>query len=292
MIFNVGSINVDHVYRVARMPAPGETLAVRSYRRFLGGKGANQSVAITRSGGRVRHIGAIGPDGGWAAETLSRMGVDTAHLRRVEEPTGHAVIVVDDAGENQILICGGANRCLSHDQISQELAAAVPGNDWVLVQNETNLVAEMVALAKSRGLKVAYSAAPFVPEDALALLGVVDLLAVNEGEAQMLAEACGCAVADLPCAAVLITRGGDGAVLRSGGIVSEQPAFAVLASDTTGAGDTFLGAFLARYAANREARPALRYAAAASALQVTRPGAADAIPEEREVTALLDGGGG
>jgi len=287
MIVNFGSVNIDHVYRVARMPQPAETVVARSYRRYLGGKGANQSIAIVRSGGEVRHVGAIGPDGNWMAEELRTAGVDPSRLARVDEPTGHAIIVVDDAGENQILVSGGANLCISPDRVEKELSALAGGGHWVLLQNEVNGVPDIVARAKAAGFTVAYSAAPFVAEAAMAVIDDVDLLALNQLEAEALAKAAGTTVADLPVAQLLVTRGAEGAFLRAGGTIIEQPAFAVTALDTTGAGDSFLGAFLARCTSGAAAAEAMRYAAAAAALQVTRPGAAAAIPYHAEVMRFL-----
>ncbi len=286
-IINFGSINIDHVYRVARMPAPGETLTVKSYDRFLGGKGANQSIAIAKSGGLVRHVGAIGPDGGWAAEKLQEAGVDPGHLTVVDEPTGHAVILVDDAGENQIVICAGANRCLTIDQIAAELDTANAEDKWVLLQNETNCTSDIVRCAKAAGFRVAYSAAPFVAEETLPLVDSVDLLIVNDVEAKALAVAGGSSMSDMACAELLITRGEHGAEFHHSGSIFKQAAFGVTPVDTTGAGDTFLGAFLARYSQGGDAGEALQFAAAASAIQVTRPGAADAIPDEGEVMNFL-----
>ena len=287
MIINFGSINIDHVYRVPHMPRAGETLAVSSYQKFLGGKGANQSIAITRAGGDVRHIGAVGPDGDWVIQAMRDAGVDPGRLLPVMEATGHAIVVVDDTGENQILICSGANICLSEDQIVSELNAQDGEGNWVLMQNETNLIPEIAEQAKMLGYKVAYSAAPFVAEATLPLLDRVDLIAVNEIEAQSLAGAYGCSVEDLPCAALLVTRGGKGASLYAEQ-VQHQTAFDVEAVDTTGAGDTFLGSFLARYCGGDGIDAALRYAAAASAIQITRLGAADAIPQQAEVAEFLN----
>ncbi len=287
MIFNFGSINIDHVYRVPHMPEPGETLPVRSYERFLGGKGANQSIAIAKAGGDVCHIGAVGPDGKWALEKLNEAGVKTDHVVEVDDATGHAIIMVDSAGENQILICGGANRRLTSEQISQNLSRANAAIDWVLLQNETNLTEEIVKLAKESGLRTAYSAAPFIAEDTVPLLSQIDLLAVNEIEARALAGALSVDFTALPVGQVLVTRGAEGASLYSEGVEFNQRAFPVNPVDTTGAGDAFLGSFLAQYCDGSSPHYALRYAAAASAVQVTQPGAAHAMPSRADVEAFL-----
>jgi len=159
-IFNLGSINIDHVYRVAHLPGPGETVSDIGFASGLGGKGVNQSLAAAAAGARVHHIGAVGADGGWIVERLRAVGIDVSDLATVAAATGHAVVCVDANAENQIVIHGGANRALTVEQIDRALARARPG-DWFLAQNETNLIAEGFARARALGLKTAYAAAPF-----------------------------------------------------------------------------------------------------------------------------------
>ena len=290
-IFNLGSINIDHVYRVAHLPGPGETVSDLGYAQGLGGKGVNQSLAAAAAGARVHHIGAVGADGGWIVERLAAAGVDVADLATVAAATGHAVVCVDAGGENQIVIHGGANRALTVAQIDRALARARPG-DWFLAQNETNLIAEGFARAQALGLKTAYAAAPFEAATAAGLIGSVDLLAVNEVEAGQLAAHLGTAVDTLPVPELLVTLGARGARYRARETVCEVAAFPVTPVDTTGAGDTFLGSFLAARDGGAEPEAALRQAAAAAALQVTRPGAADAIAAADEVAAFLAERGG
>ncbi len=287
MIFNFGSINVDHVYRVAEMPLPGETLTAGSYQKLLGGKGINQSIAIARAGQVPVHIGAVGSDDGWTMEQVKSFGIDTAMIARSTHPTGHAVIYVDEAGENQIVIFGGANRDLKPAQIEKAFETCTGADHWVLVQNETNLLADIVDQAKSAGFKVAYSAAPFVAGTVAEVIDKIDLLAVNEIEAQETARLLGVAVSGIAVPELLITRGSKGVEFHSHGDVHHHPAFQVEAVDTTGAGDTFLGSFLAHHCHGIELTQSLRYASAASALQVTRPGAAVAIPAREEVEIFL-----
>ena len=290
-IFNLGSINIDHVHRVARLPGPGETVAALGYARGLGGKGVNQSLAAAAAGARVHHIGAVGAEGGWIVERLAAAGIDVADLTVVEGATGQGIVCVDAAGENQIVIHGGANRALTLEQIDRALARARPG-DWFLAQNETNLIAEGFARARSLGLRTAYAAAPFEAAAAAGLIGSIDLLALNEVEAGQLAAHLGTAAEALPVPELLVTLGARGARWRAGGTVREVAAFAVTPVDTTGAGDTFLGVFLAARDGGAAPQAALRQAAAAAALQVTRPGAADAIPAGPEVAAFLAERGG
>lgn len=285
MILNFGSINLDLVYRVPHLPGAGETLASTSFERHLGGKGVNQSIAAARAGAKVRHIGCLGPDGDWLREQIAGFGLSTDEIAEVAAPTGHAVIYVDAGAENQIVLFGGSNQSFTTLQIDTALDTARKG-DWVLLQNETNLVPYIAQQARARGLDVAYSAAPF---DANAVRDVIDhvtLLALNEGEAAALRAELGQGPESLGVAHVLVTRGTKGAELHSGGQVFQQDSFAVEAVDTTGAGDTFLGAFMARFIEG-DARAALRFAAAASAVQVARHGAATAIPDAEEVEAFL-----
>ncbi len=290
-IFNLGSINIDHVYRVAHLPGPGETVSDLGYAQGLGGKGVNQSLAAAAAGARVHHIGAVGADGAWIVERLAAAGVDVADLATVAAATGHAVVCVDAGGENQIVIHGGANRALTVEQIDRALARARPG-DWFLAQNETNLIAEGFARAQALGLKTAYAAAPFEAATAAGLIGSVDLLAVNEVEAGQLAAHLGTAADALPVPELLVTLGARGARYRARETVCEVAAFPVTPVDTTGAGDTFLGSFLAARDGGAAPEAALRQAAAAAALQVTRPGAADAIAAADEVAAFLAERGG
>ena len=285
-ILNIGSVNIDNAYRVTRHPSPGETILDKGYLRGLGGKGANMSLAAAAAGAAVRHAGAIGADGTWCRDRIAAAGVDVDDLLIIDAATGHALIMVDDAGENVIVVHSGANQALEEAAIDAAIARASPG-DWLLLQNETNLVAYAARAGRDAGLRVAYAAAPFDPVAAGAMMELVDLVAVNEVEARQLAEASGRAVEDLGVPELLITLGARGAVFHTGGDVIETGAFAVTPVDTTGAGDTFLGFFLAGLDTGAGPAAALRRAAAAAALQVTRPGAAEAIPSAEEVDQFL-----
>ncbi|MCP5075275.1 MAG: ribokinase [Rhodobacteraceae bacterium] len=288
MIINFGSINTDLVYQVDHMPEAGETLAALTHEKFLGGKGLNQSVAIARAGGELRHVGCIGAGDFWIREQVATAGLDLAHVNEVAEPTGHAIIFVDRNGENEIVICGGANQRLSDDMVSTALDGLDGPDHWVLFQNETNLTELVAKTAKDLGFKIAYSAAPFSAAHALPLLPLVDLVAVNETEAAELAAAADLPFEEIGVPMLLVTKGSKGADLCAEGACVHQPAVPVDPVDTTGAGDTFLGSFLARLDLTGDAVGALHYAAFASALQVTRPGAANAIPTEAEVLAYLE----
>jgi ribokinase len=286
MILTIGSVNIDHVHRVSALPGPGETVLDRGYARGLGGKGANQSLAARLAGAEVRHAGAISADGEWCRARLAAAGIDVADLATVEAATGHAVILVDDAGENLIVVHGGANRALSAALVERAIGRAAAG-DWLLLQNETNLVVEAARAGRAAGLRVAYAAAPFDPAATAEVVPHVDLLAVNALEAAQLARHLGTAPETFGAPVLLITEGARGARCWTAAGEIRQAAFAVEPVDTTGAGDTFLGYFLAGLDAGLAVAEALRRAAAAAAIQVTRPGAAEAIPRADEVDAFL-----
>ena len=285
-IFNLGSINVDHVYRLPTLAQPGETIAARTLSRGLGGKGANQSIAAARAGAAVRHVGAIGAADDWVADTLCAAGVDVRGVQRLaDEATGHAIIMVDDGGENAIVIHGGANHALPQAAVTAGLAGIGPG-DTLLLQNETAHQRIAAAQAQAAGARVIYSAAPFDLAAVRDVLPHTSIIAVNEGEAARLQAGI---AGPLPVAGLLVTMGGKGAEYRdlATGRVTRQDAFPVTPVDTTGAGDCFAGWFAAGMDEGLGIEANLRRAAAAAALQVTRPGAAGAMPTLAEVDAIL-----
>lgn len=288
MIYNLGSINADHLYRLTHLPAPGETLAASAYVRGLGGKGANQSVAAARAGAEVRHIGAVGADGRWMVERLESFGVDCSGVAGLGCASGHAIINVDAAGENAIVIHAGANREIPAGVLSAALAGAGEG-DVLILQNETSLQAEAARIAQEKGLFVVYSAAPFDAQAVREVLPFVSLLLLNAVEADQLCSALSVSLDDLPVENVLVTHGAEGAVWHdiARGIDVSVPALKVEAVDTTAAGDTYAGYLIAGLAEGMSVREAMHLAAAAAALKVTRPGTADAIPGRAEVEAFV-----
>jgi ribokinase len=284
-IFNLGSINIDHFYRLPHLPAPGETLAATDYRVGLGGKGANQSAAAAKAGATVVHIGAVGPEGGWTVDRLKGWGVQTDAIARIDTPTGHAIITIDAQGENAIVLFPGANQALPFSVVEQALSTAQPG-DILMLQNETAHQTLAAKLARSKGLRVIYSAAPFDVDAVKAILKYVSILAVNAVEADQLCAALGVTLDDLDVPELLVTRGGDGAEWRGGGKTVTAPPIKVDPVDTTGAGDTFAGYFAAGRDAGMTPAEALALAGAAASLKVTRRGTADAIPTRDEVEAF------
>ncbi len=285
-ILNLGSINVDSVYRLAQLPRPGETIAAADRVTILGGKGLNQSVAIVRAGGRVRHLGAIAQADTWIADRMREDGIDTTHLHlRTQVPTGQALVLLSEDGENSIVLLAGANRTLADSEIVAAISGMAAG-DWLLFQNETNGLERAAQLARTAGLKVAFAAAPFQADAVLPLLDKIDLLAVNEIEhSQLLEAAPGKGLPDT--IALLITRGAKGAEYRIGTQRYEVAGRRAEVVDTTGAGDTFLGYFLASIDSGQDPQPALSRANIAASIQVTRMGASTAIPLATEVDAAI-----
>ncbi len=285
-IFNLGSINLDHFYEVPHLPQPGETLLATAHSTGLGGKGANQSVAAAQAGARVVHIGAVGPDGAWATSRMQALGVDTTHITPVTSATAHAIINVDPAAENAIVVFPGANMEQSLTQVKIALETAKQG-DMLLLQNETNLQVEAATLARAKGLTVIYSAAPFNAKATQALLPLTDILILNAVEMQQLSTATGRAAKSLGPQMIVVTEGSKGGRFVTPEGEGRFPAFPVQALDTTGAGDTHAGYFAAALHEGQPLPDALRLASAASALKVTKKGTADAIPSRSDVDAFL-----
>lgn len=283
-VYNLGSINADLFYQVPHLLAPGETLASTEHSRGLGGKGANMSVAIARAAARAVHIGAVGSDGRWAVERLLEYGVDTRNIVELDVPTGHAVIMVDDHGENAILLYPGANRALTETHITSALAVATEADTFVF-QNETSAQIEGATLASSKGMRVVYAAAPFDAHSVEAVLPMLDILVMNAIEAQQLTDALGVAVTDLPVRDVIVTLGGDGCrwVNTDDGTDKTFPAIPVTPVDTTGAGDTFTGFLVAGLDRGLPMEQAISLGQQAGAIMVTRHGTADVIPDLKDI---------
>ncbi|KAA1394338.1 ribokinase [Aeromicrobium ginsengisoli] len=288
----VGSLNVDLALTCDTIPAPGETVLATAARRSAGGKGANQAVAAARAGGASTSIvGAVGddPDGHYLLDQLGRAGVGTERVAVVAgQSSGLALITVDRAGENAIVVAPGANAALAIDAPDRELLHTA---DVVLAQLETpqQLVAE-AARSRRSGVPFILNAAPAAPlTDELAR--EVDVLVVNEHEARSVAgtndldEAIQLLVARFPV--LLVTLGAGGSELHRADLpVIRARALTVPVVDTTAAGDTYCGVLAAGLAAGRPVERAMPIAGAAASLTVQRSGAQDSIPTRAEVEAL------
>ena len=294
-ILNFGSLNLDQVYRVDAFVQPGETKSSLSLETHCGGKGLNQSVAAARAGAEVWHAGMIGCDGDMLYEKLRENGVNLSLTERADGVSGHAIIQVDNKGQNCILLYGGTNQALTEDYIDRALAAfGIEG--LVLVQNETNLVGTIMQKAHARGLKVAINASPMDEKILTYPLELVDWLVVNEIEGAAIAN-CEFEVDILPQLAkrypnmnVLLTLGKRGAICARGQERATSGIYSVKVVDTTAAGDTFLGYFLTEALDGKSLADALNLATAASSLCVQVMGASDSVPLRSEVLHAIEQG--
>jgi ribokinase len=297
MVVVFGSINLDLVTRVPRLPSPGETLIGSGFASYPGGKGANQALAAARAGAVVRMYGAVGRDGAAAsALVLLRAGtVDVAGIRAVDAPTGCATILVDDAGENAIVVVPGANERVDPDAVPDAVLGA---GTVLLLQHEvpSSANAALVARAARAGTRIVLNGAPARPLNR-ELLAMIATLIVNVSEAAALAPLFGwpaeagafaaAAAADIDGLEVVVTRGAAGAISVRGHDRIHVPAPEVEVIDTTGAGDAFVGAFAAALDAGDDRPRALSIAIAAGSLACTMHGAQPALPARDAIDALL-----
>nr|CAA6824324.1 MAG: Ribokinase (EC [uncultured Thiotrichaceae bacterium] len=292
-IFNYGSINIDHVYRVPHLVQPGETLASQSYQKLLGGKGANQSIALARAGAAVIHIGRYHVTDSEILRPMKQAGVNMECLETVDMPSGHAIIQVDNAAENAIVLYSGANHGVTADELTSLLDKAKQG-DWLLLQNECSCTAEMIDVAVSKGLEVAFNPAPMddsikaLPLDKLSLLFVnqVEVLQLLGADTQSGLDADWLAAElqqQLPQTKVVVTLGASGARYFYQGESVFVAAEKVEAVDTTGAGDTFIGYYLQGMLDGLSVTDCLQRASRASALCVQKAGASVSIPLSAEL---------
>jgi ribokinase len=288
----LGSTNMDLVTYVSKAPQRGETVTGREFRTIPGGKGANQAIAAARAGATVSMIGAVGNDafGVRLRDTLEHSGVDTDSLRTVEGPSGTAHIVVDDEGGNAIVVIPGANGTVDHLSPGDE--GVIASADALLLQLEIPMAAVVAGAeaARRHGIRTVLTpspAQPLPPE----LFEATELLVANEYEAVTLTgrtdprEAAGALLDVVP--EIVVTLGAAGSLYRSRG--STEPLFVpapqVTAVDSTGAGDTFVGALAVALAEEKPVREALTWAAAAAALSVQREGASVSMPYRPEIEA-------
>ena len=294
-ILNFGSLNLDQVYRVDAFVQPGETKSSLSLETHCGGKGLNQSVAAARAGAEVWHAGMIGCDGDMLYDKLRENGVNLTLLERSTGVSGHAIIQVDDNGQNCILLFGGTNQMLTEAYIDRAMEA-FGSEGLVLVQNETNLVGTIIEKAHARGLQVAINAAPMDEKVFTYPLELIDWLIVNEIEGAAIAK-CEFEVDILPKLKkrypkmnVLLTLGKRGAVCARGDEQAKIGIYPVKVVDTTAAGDTFLGYFLTEALDHKSLPDALALATAASSMCVQVMGAADSVPMRADVLATIEQG--
>ncbi|MBQ6840141.1 MAG: ribokinase [Oscillospiraceae bacterium] len=291
-VLNIGSLNIDYVYSVDHIILPGETEDTGSRNVFLGGKGINQSCAVAKAGVEVWHGGLIGEEGKMFLDACDEYGVNRTYIRTVEGPNGHTVIQIDKNAQNSILLFGGANQRFTKDFID-EILANFTSQDILLLQNEVNLLAYMVDRAYEKGMTIVLNPSPFNDKLKSVDMGKVSIFILNEVEGfQLTGENDPDKILQkmhqlYPNARIMLTLGKDGAVYFDGEQKVYQPIFPVQAVDTTAAGDTFTGYFLAGLVEGLPIPEILKMSAKASSICVTRPGAVPSVPYRAEVMEAL-----
>ncbi len=289
-IINFGSLNIDYVHKVQNFVKPGQTIFAQNYNIFAGGKGLNQSIAAARAGANVIHAGAVGPEGKFLLELLKDAGVDVSKTQVLSQASGHAMIEVDAAGQNRIIVYGGANRRMTTDYIDSMLDLGEKG-DIVLLQNETNFIDYIITEAAKKGFWVAFNPSP-IPEDPFSLpLSQVNCFIVNELEGAQLVSSQSTDHETIltqlkehfPQASIVMTLGKKGVLYRDKKSGYKHGILKVPVIDTTAAGDTFCGYFLAGLCAGKSIPECLKSASYAAAITVSREGAALSIPTITEV---------
>ena len=287
-----GSLNIDDVYRVCHLVKEGETLTARSYQRCEGGKGLNQAIAMSKAGMDVYMAGVVGEDGTFLLDFLSSFGVHTEYMQIMKTPTGRAIIQVDDEGRNAIFLYDGANYCITPEIVDGVLCNFCEG-DWIVLQNEINGVDYLINAACGRDMIVLFNPSPLTEDLKRSSLQQVDWFILNEiegygltgksDENDIVAEL----LSQYPSSRVLLTLGERGAVYADTTRRVWQDAIRSNVQDTTGAGDTFAGYFVHSIVSGETIERAMRIAAHAASIAISRIGAGRSIPYADEVMVAL-----
>lgn len=284
-----GSANLDHVYKVDHFTAPGETQNCLEYAIKCGGKGVNQAIAMALAGNETYFAGIIGNDGNLLKEALVEKGVHIDCLKVSDKPTGHAIIEVDQSGQNHILLYGGTNKDISIDYIDKVLAHFSKG-DVIVLQNEINNVPYIIERCYEKKMKIFFNAAPYDESIQNYPIEKVTWLVVNETEGAALSgekdyeKILQILKQKYPQTNILFTMGKEGSRVLTNDEDVKVEAMKVNAVDTTGAGDTYIGYFVRGILEEMSLLETAKFATKASAIAVTRFGAVDSIPIYDEVT--------
>lgn len=288
-ILNVGSLNIDYVYSVDHAVRPGETISSTKRQIFCGGKGLNQSIALSKAGANVYHAGKIGQDGLMLTKRLTENGVNIEYIKiQPDIPTGHAIIQVDSKGQNCIVVYGGANTNILEKDIDDILHNFEAG-DILLLQNEVNNIEYIIEKAYKKNMRIALNPSPIGELASSDKLEYIDWFILNEVEGFEITgkksgkDICFNLVERFPKCKVVLTLGKQGCIYYDGIQFYEHSIYDVKVVDTTAAGDTFTGYFLACTVENMDIDKTLTLASKASSIAVSREGASDSIPTREEV---------
>ena len=290
---NFGSLNIDYTFGVDKIVCAGQTISSVSEQRFPGGKGLNQSLAAARAGCELYHAGLIGDDGGFLKELLQEADVDCRFLKEVSGGTGKAFIQVEASGQNCIVLSGGANQ-KNTEAYCDEVLDYFGRGDYLLLQNEVNCLSYLIDKAYEKGMKIVLNPSPMDEKILACDLSKISVFIMNEDEGSRISgETTPEKILDkmetlYPEAEVVLTLGEKGCAYSYKKQRIYQKSYPVSAVDTTGAGDTFTGYYLACSLENMNIRDCLEYASRAAAIAVTRKGAASAIPWRQEVEAFKE----
>ena len=294
-VLDFGSLNYDYVYNVDHMLLPGETQASTGMETFCGGKGLNQSMALAKAGVPVYMAGSIGEEGQQFLDLCQENQVNTEMIRQIPGKSGHTIIQVDKDAQNSILLFGGANRSQSREHMDQVLEHFSKG-DIILLQNEINELDYLIDKAYEREMTIVLNPSPFDSALEACDMSKVSIFLLNEVEGAQVAggskdpdEILGLLREKFPHAQVVLTLGKDGAVYQDNrtGERTAQPCIPVKAVDTTAAGDTFTGYFIAGLLKEMPMADIMRMGATASSIAVSRKGATASIPSVEEVEEQL-----
>ena len=284
-ILNFGSINKDFVYLVDDFVQPGETISSNSHDIFLGGKGLNQSVALAHAGVSIYHAGCIDKKDSSIIEELNNWGVNTENILGLEKPTGHAIIQVNKKGENSIIIHGGTNHSITSHQIDSCLKKFKTG-DILVLQNEINNIEEIINKGYKKGMKIFFNPAPFSKNILNYSLKKVHTIIFNQSEGNGLSmgnytpkKILEIISKKYPSSNLLITLGEKGSIFKNKNNIITTDAIRVKSIDTTAAGDTYIGYYIASFSKNQPIKNCMKIASLAASITVTKMGGAISIPK-------------
>ncbi len=292
-ILNFGSCNIDFVYSLDHIVSPGETETTYAFDIFPGGKGLNQSIALARAGAKVYHAGCIGNDGQLLSDILAESGVDVSYLKKTDIKNGHAIIQVSAKGENSIFLFPGSNEKITKKMIDEVLCDFTE-KDIIVLQNEISNIDYIIKKAYEKNMCIVLNPSPFDERLMNIDYNMISYVILNEVEAKGIS---GCSEPEealvvlknkYPHLKIVLTLGKNGSVYFDGENKIYQSAYRVEVKDTTAAGDTFTGYFVSEIAKGSSVKKSLQIAATASAIAVSRMGAAPSIPLYNEVEKALD----